>query len=170
MNLRNGWMIAVILVAGCGEPKKATLPTPQITLNDQVEHVSDPDLSEDTPGIESPLKKYSANQFEIELRTVATAAAIPAEFSAKIIEVIDGDTIDVVTDDKKTIRIRLNGIDAPETDQPFENNAWEAVDQGILNRMVIIRTHGDDRYGRTIGDVYVDGTLINRVIVSAGLA
>ncbi|MEO2018936.1 MAG: hypothetical protein ABGZ53_31705 [Fuerstiella sp.] len=35
---------------------------------------------------------------------------------------MDGDTIDVLTDDKETIRLRFNGIDTPERGQPFGNN------------------------------------------------
>ena len=41
----------------------------------------------------------------------------------KVIKTVDGDTIDVLTEDKKTIRLRFNGIDTPERGQPFGNNA-----------------------------------------------
>ena len=36
------------------------------------------------------------------------------KISGKVIKVIDGDTYDLLTDDKKTIRVRMEGIDAPE--------------------------------------------------------
>jgi micrococcal nuclease len=98
------------------------------------------------------------------------ANEIPAEFTAKVIKVIDGDTIDVLTDDTVTIRIRLNGIDCPERGQPFGNNARETVSASIGGQMVRIVTHGDDRYGRIIGDIYHDGTLINLTLVKAGMA
>ena len=36
-------------------------------------------------------------------------------FTRKVVRVIDGDTIEVLTDKKERIRIRLEGIDCPET-------------------------------------------------------
>jgi len=47
----------------------------------------------------------------------------PSEFTGKVIKVVDGDTIDVLTDDKEKIRIRFSGIDTPERGQPYGNNA-----------------------------------------------
>ncbi|MEO1984066.1 MAG: hypothetical protein ABGZ24_26425, partial [Fuerstiella sp.] len=47
----------------------------------------------------------------------AESATEPVRF--KVIKIIDGDTIDVLTDDKETIRLRFNGIDTPERGQPF---------------------------------------------------
>ena len=40
----------------------------------------------------------------------------------------------------------------------------------ILGNVVKVVSHGDDRYGRTIGDTYLDDTLINLSLVKAGLA
>lgn len=102
--------------------------------------------------------------------TEKSAAEILAEFTAKVVKVTDGDTIDVLTDAKKTIRIRLNGIDAPERGQPFGNNAKQFVSESVGGQTVRIMTHGEDRYERVIGDIYHDGTLINLAMVKAGLA
>ena len=40
----------------------------------------------------------------------------------------------------------------------------------ILDNVVEVVSHGRDRYGRTIGDIYHNGTLINGSLVAAGLA
>ena len=88
-----------------------------------------------------------------------------------MIKIIDGDTIDVLTDDKETIRLRFNGIDTPERGQPFGNNATDFVKDMVGGKMVsIIETDEPDRYGRLIADVYHDGKLINLELVRAGLA
>ena len=42
-----------------------------------------------------------------------------SEISGKVIAIIDGDTYDVLIHDNKTIRIRMEGIDAPERGMPF---------------------------------------------------
>jgi len=39
--------------------------------------------------------------------------------SGKVISIIDGDTYDVLIQDNKTIRVRMEGIDAPEKGMPF---------------------------------------------------
>ena len=85
-------------------------------------------------------------------------------------KVVDGDTIDVLTNDKQTIRIRLNGIDCPERGQPFGNNAAQSLKDSILGNVVKVVSHDQDKYGRTIGDIYHNGTLINLALVKAGLA
>ena len=68
-------------------------------------------------------------------------------------KVVDGDTIDVLTDDKETIRIRLNGIDCPERVRPCDTNATECLRETIGGQTVRIVSHDQDRYGRTIGDI-----------------
>ena len=45
------------------------------------------------------------------------------EFTGKVIKVVDGDTIDVLTDDKEKLRIRFSGIDTPERGQPYGNTS-----------------------------------------------
>ena len=80
-------------------------------------------------------------------------------------------TIDVLTQDKSTIRLRLNGIDTPERGQPFGNNAKDYLSQTIGGKMVRLTTYETDRYDRTIADVYLgDNTFINRELVKRGLA
>ncbi len=105
-----------------------------------------------------------------------------SELTAKVIKIIDGDTIDVLTSDRESIRIRLNGIDCPERGQPFGNNAKEYLSTEISGAMVEIQLHGQDRYGRSIGDVYrqpefdpdsgdmTGGILVNLELVRKGLA
>ncbi len=97
-----------------------------------------------------------------------SAVTADDEFTGKVIKVVDGDTIDVLTNDEETIRIRLHGIDCPERGQPFSNNATQALKVSILGNVVKVVSHGQDRYDRTIGEIYHDGTQINRALVAAG--
>ena len=73
--------------------------------------------------------------------------------------------------DGRAEKIRLNGIDAPEKGQPFTNGAKQFVSELAFDREVRVETKGQDRYGRTIGDVFLpDGRNLNQEIVKAGLA
>ena len=75
--------------------------------------------------------------------------------------IVDGDTIDISGQ-----RIRLNGIDAPESRQTciMDNQLWrcgeaatEALRRLIGNSPVRCEDQGSDRYGRMIGQCYVQG-------------
>jgi endonuclease YncB( thermonuclease family) len=89
--------------------------------------------------------------------------------------VIDGDTIDV-----GDTRIRLEGIDAPETGQtckrrwlaswPCGHEATAALQRLIENRVVGCDPRGFDKYGRTLAICYVDGRDINAHMVRQGHA
>ena len=117
-------------------------------------------------GCGAPAPQTQSQSPVVEPSAVTTAD----EFTGKVIRVVDGDTIDVLTDAKETIRIRLHGIDCPERGQPFGNNATQALKASILGNVVKVVSHGQDRYDRTIGEIYHDGTQINHSLVAAGLA
>ena len=94
----------------------------------------------------------------------------------KVTRVTDGDTIQVIVDGTKTI-IRLVGIDAPEVShaknhpgQPFSEASTKQLAGLVLNKIVDIKSYGLDRYGRTLGEVLLDGKSINLEMVKAGLA
>ncbi len=93
---------------------------------------------------------------------------------AGIASVIDGDTIEVHGQ-----RIRLHGIDAPESRQlclsdgkPWRcgKDAANALADKIARRPVTCEDLGRDRYNRIIGRCIVAGEDINAWMVSQGLA
>ncbi|MEP2668839.1 MAG: thermonuclease family protein [Cyclobacteriaceae bacterium] len=91
-------------------------------------------------------------------------------FVGKVTKVIDGDTIEVLRDGK-AIRLRLNGIDAPESGQPYGTKAKEFAASILAGKEVSVVPHSQDRYGRTIADIYLsDGSWFNKTIVAAGFA
>ena len=66
-------------------------------------------------------------------------------------------------------RIRLSGIDCPEKGQAFGNRAKQAASALVFERDVILQTHGQDKYGRTLADVFLrDGTHVNHTLVRDG--
>lgn len=96
-------------------------------------------------------------------------APVIQEFSGKVVGVKDGDTI-VVLHDGKGETIRLYGVDAPEKKQDFGTKAKQFVSDLIFNHDVLVKTHGKDRYGRTIGEVFFnEGQNLNHEIVKYGM-
>ena len=69
------------------------------------------------------------------------------------------------------VRIRLHGIDAPETGQDFGSRAKQAASSLAFGKTVTVRTRDTDRFGRMVAEVILpDGRLLNREMVREGLA
>jgi micrococcal nuclease len=93
------------------------------------------------------------------------------DYAARVVGIADGDTITVLTVDRTQQRIRLNGIDAPETGQDFGSRAKEAASELAFGKMVTIEPLGADRYGRNVANVTLpDGRMLNRELVRQGMA
>lgn len=94
-----------------------------------------------------------------------------ATFQAKVIHIADGDTITVLNDGNRQIKIRINGIDCPEKAQAYGNRAKEFTKDLVAGQMVTIQAYDQDRYGRTIGDVVLeDGRKLSQELIRAGMA
>ena len=87
---------------------------------------------------------------------------------ATIAKVIDGDTIELV--DGR--RVRYIGINTPERDQPYYNEASEANRQLVEGLRVGLETDQDsfDQYGRTLAYVWANGKMVNLEVVRQGYA
>lgn len=93
------------------------------------------------------------------------------EYPARVVGVSDGDTLTVLKGDRTQVKIRLHGIDAPETGQDFGARAKQAASELAFGRVVTIRERERDRYGRTVAEVLLpDGRSLNREMVGRGLA
>lgn len=98
-----------------------------------------------------------------------TGLANAENFKAKVVNIADGDTITVLNDVRRQIRIRLNGIDCPEGGQAYGRKATEFTKTMMAGRMVSIHAFNLDRYGRTIADVIMeDGRNLNQELVGKG--
>lgn len=97
----------------------------------------------------------------------------------RVLYVIDGDTIDVMKEDGTEIRVRLIGIDAPESanhdeslnteegrkSHEFARSALEGKKVGLEYDEV-----REDKYGRTLAYVWLDGKLFNGLMLEEGYA
>ena len=92
-----------------------------------------------------------------------------SELTGKVVSVSDGDTPRVLVDDPQ-IMIRLGGIDAPESDQPFGQASKRYLAEAVAGQIVVVEFEKKDRYGRVIGKVLLDGTDMNLRQVEAGYA
>ena len=103
------------------------------------------------------------------LSLLPAAAALPSAFRAECTRIVDGDTIDVAHAGE-TVRIRLEGIDCPERDQPFADEATALTALLVEGKTVDVIAKERDAYGRTAARVFVDGRDVSAELLRAGLA
>ena len=90
---------------------------------------------------------------------------------AKVVEVIDGDTIEVDLDGD-TYRVRFIGMDTPERDRPFYKEAT-AVNAGLVEGQTVLLVKDvseTDQYDRLLRYVFVGDTFVNFELVNQGYA
>ena len=92
------------------------------------------------------------------------------ELTGKVIKVSDGDTITVLDSNNQKYKIRLQGIDAPETQQAFGETSRQSLASLIYDKEVIILWDKRDKYARILGKVIVDGRDANYEQLKKGLA
>lgn len=91
-------------------------------------------------------------------------------FQARVVGVLDGDTIDVLANGNHQMRCRLYGVDAPEKAQPFGMQSKKSLSDMVYGREIEIQVMDQDRYGRSICRLRLNGTDINREQVARGYA
>jgi endonuclease YncB( thermonuclease family) len=93
-----------------------------------------------------------------------------AQAAGRVVGVIDGDTLDILTAGFETLRVRLSGIDAPELGQAFGRNAKAALSSLVFARSVVIEWRKRDRYDRVVAKVTLEGRDIAREMLTLGMA
>ena len=109
------------------------------------------------------------------------------EYRAKIVRIIDGDTVDVDIDLgfgiwMKNERVRIMGIDTPEsrTRDKVEKKfglASKAKLKSLLGKSTVLKTQinkkGEDmkgKFGRILGDFTSDGKKVSKILCEEGFA
>jgi micrococcal nuclease len=91
--------------------------------------------------------------------------------TARVISVTDGDNLTVLDHDNKQVLIRLHGLDCPELEQPFGEQAKAFTSDQCFGKIIMYRMVGLDKFDRTIAVVYLeDGRELNLELLKAGLA
>ena len=103
------------------------------------------------------------------LSTGASGASAVRE-QYRIVGIADGDTLTALGEDKRPLKCRLYGIDAPEKKQAFGQASKLSLAELSFGRMAAIAVVGRDRYGRAICKIDVGGVDINKEQIARGMA
>lgn len=105
---------------------------------------------------------------KIGLAVLATAAiGLFVNPYEKVYKIADGDTF-ILENNKQTVR--LFGIDAPEMANCYGPESYARLDGLLKKRQVQLKEPVVDKFGRVVALVYVDGKLINEIMIKEGFA
>lgn len=105
----------------------------------------------------------------------------PAAYAGRTIEgmvraVYDGDTVLLATREESRLKVRLYGVDAPETrkpdspGQPYGDIARRTLMYKVMGRRVVAELVDIDQYQRAVAVIRYEGRDINREMVAEGMA
>ena len=110
-------------------------------------------------------------KFSIALFLFCQASLVMAgSFTGEVFGITDGDTVKVLKADNSQVKIRLRGIDAPESKQAYGTKSKQALSKLLFGKTVIVKDHGKGRLGCTLGTIYLDKLNINEKMVQGGWA
>jgi endonuclease YncB( thermonuclease family) len=97
--------------------------------------------------------------------TTPGIAAEPNTLTGTVTHVRDGDTIEV-----SEVPIRLNGVSAPELDEPLGERSRIFMRDLVMGQPVRCELNGQKTYDRFVGTCYLGGKDIGISIIETGLA
>ena len=109
---------------------------------------------------------YAAAAHTAPLRTV----------TATVTKISDGDTVQAITPEGTKLKVRLYGIDAPETakgkipGEPFGNDAREYLTALVGQKAVQVEIRDIDRYRRMVAILWLAERNVNHEMIAAGMA
>jgi micrococcal nuclease len=107
----------------------------------------------------------------------AAAHAAPLRtVTATITTITDGDTVQAITPEGTKLKVRLYGIDAPETSkgkipgEPFGNDSRNYLASLVSQKAVRVEIRDIDRYRRIVAIIWLAERNVNQEMIVAGMA
>jgi micrococcal nuclease len=110
------------------------------------------------------------------LYAAAAHAAPIRTVTATITRITDGDTVQAITPEGTKLKVRLYGIDAPETSkgknpgEPFGNDSRNYLASLVSQKSVRVEIRDIDRYRRLVAILWLAERNVNQEMIAAGMA
>jgi len=92
------------------------------------------------------------------------------QITAKVVSVIDGNTLEIVGNDNEKRKILLAGIDSPELTQEYGEKARKFLEKMALEKNVTVEITGKDRTGTPLAIVTIENKDPRHELLKEGLA
>jgi len=107
----------------------------------------------------------------ITLLSIVFAQTYQDDFEGKVVEVIDGNTIEVLTKDDERIKVMLKMADCPEISQEFGEEAMSFTKDLVYKKKVTVEMKGKDRWGNKLAVIKLrNGKILHEELLKNGLA
>jgi len=112
----------------------------------------------------------------VVLSTLSVHAEPLRTVTATITKISDGDTVQAIIPEGTKLKIRLYGIDAPETPkgskpgEPFGNASRDYLASLVSQRSVKVEILDIDRYRRMVAIIWLVEQNVNQKMIAAGMA
>ncbi len=106
----------------------------------------------------------------------ASPAAPLRTVTATITKISDGDTVQAITPEGTKLKVRLYGIDAPETakgqkpGEPFGSDSRNYLTSLVSHKTVRVEIRDIDRYRRMVAILWLAERNVNQEMIAAGMA
>ncbi|MEO9100943.1 MAG: thermonuclease family protein, partial [Burkholderiaceae bacterium] len=97
-------------------------------------------------------------------------SAKPRDWSGTVTRVTDGDTLSIAPASGAPRKVRIDGIDAPESCQTGGAAAGAALRRKVMGQRVQVATRALDMYQRELATVRIDGQDVGAWLVEQGHA
>ena len=151
-------MVLLAVAAGCDVAFDLVAPvtkTPPVMPSDYYQFEDHP-VAPSTPAASGPVVQPSVAALDaIQDDAVVYGKTIEKRYRAKVVRIVDGDTLVVLNDANEQIKIRLEGIDTPEPGQPFGSKSKEKLSELTFGKTVVVAVTGTDFFKRTLGYIEI---------------
>lgn len=178
VNLTLALVTAATLMVACEVNGDTPSPTQSsaLTYNDSAGTIYKTDAIHSTGTVDSPDSTTTSPNKpvnNVEARTELADSECPISGNviiAKSVRVIDGDTLEIIPTEGASERIRLLGIDAPESNQAHGAYSTQTLQQCVNQGQVSVEWFEQDRYQRLLGKVRANGVDCNLNQIKQGAA
>ena len=119
------------------------------------------------------MKAFMLSVLSAALWALTSLAVSAADLTGKVVGISDGDTLTLLVPDGasfKQVKVRLGEIDTPERKQPYGTRAQQTLSELAFNKEARVVVQDTDRFGRTVGRVYMGSVDVNAEMVKQGAA
>lgn len=117
-----------------------------------------------------PITAECQTKAEIKPKKAPQIANLNVRIYGKSIKVDDGDTFIFLDKNNRQIKIRIEGIDAPEKGMPYARKSKEYLEALLLNRDLVVVGKSYDQYKRLVAQISVGKQDVSEAMISSGLA
>lgn len=104
------------------------------------------------------------------LAALALSTAVAQTQQYRVIGIMDGDTVKLLSSSNQQMKCRLFGIDAPEQAMSYGARSKQSLSDMIFQKQVNVAVVDQDQYGRSVCRISLNGVDINKMQLQRGMA